>query len=94
MSKSTPGPWIIEEEDGLYIVQDAAREMDPIYVDQQNDEREANARLIAAAPDLLAAAIEARLALSELLTTKDPVVYAYALKALDAAIAKATGSAA
>ena len=45
---------------------------------------------MAAAPDLLSAATTARSALSELLMTRDPLVYAEALRALDEAIAKAT----
>lgn len=49
---------------------------------------DANARLIAASPDLYAAAVSARAALSDLLTTRDPVVYADALRLLDAAIDK------
>jgi hypothetical protein len=54
-------------------------------------EGKANARLIAAAPDLLEAAQSARAALSELLMTRDPVVYSDALRKLDSAIAKAEG---
>jgi hypothetical protein len=49
----------------------------------------ANARLIAAAPDLLEAAETARHALSALLMSRDPVVYARALRQLDDAIDKA-----
>ncbi len=43
------------------------------------------------APDLLSAAEKARRALSDLLMTRDPVVYADALRDLDSAIAKARG---
>lgn len=57
----------------------------------ENGNDAANARLIAAAPDLLEAAASARNALSELLMTRDPVVYSDALRKLDAAIAKAEG---
>lgn len=53
--KHTAGPWYVEKDDGVFVVIDDAREMDPIYLDQENDEREANARLIAAAPELLGA---------------------------------------
>ena len=42
--------------------------------------------------DLLTAAIKARAALSELVATRDPIVYSDALRALDDAIAKAEGA--
>ncbi len=55
-AQHTPGPWMVEpDEDGLFLVVDESREMDYIYIDQQQDNREANARLIAAAPEMLAA---------------------------------------
>lgn len=61
------------------------------HLTRSDHEIAANARLMAASPDLYHAAIAARAALSELLTTRDPKVYMRALRALDAAIDKAEG---
>jgi hypothetical protein len=94
MSKHTPGPWrYMSGTHSVYASENKA--VAQIYGPRKsaNPERDANARLIAASPCLLAAAETARAALSELLMTRDPVVYADALRALDSAIAKATGEA-
>lgn len=50
-----------------------------------------DSQVIAAAPELLEAATVAREALSTLIASGDPVVFADALAKLDAAIAKARG---
>jgi type VI protein secretion system component VasF len=55
----TPGPWRIEEdESGLYIRMDELGDCDEylaIYASPNPEQRQADARLIAAAPSLLAA---------------------------------------
>ncbi len=106
MAQHTPGPWewdgdytlrparpdprhhtlhTILSPDGPYgFLATSFAETEP--------EWQANKRLIAAAPALLEAGVQARAALSELVMTRDPIVYADALRALDAAIAKATGA--
>lgn len=60
---------------------------------KENGQMDANAKLIAAAPCLLAAAIQARDALSFMVEAFRPAIahYASAYDALTAAIAKATG---
>lgn len=59
MSKFTPGPWHVVEYAGFYDLQ-----QDPFYSDEdnlldeaKNDNAEYNAKLAAAAPDLLEALI-------------------------------------
>ena len=63
MSKHTPGPWTVTDEDDFYglAIEAAGREGEyvpvarvPVDYDDR-PEREANARLMAAAPDLLEA---------------------------------------
>ncbi len=63
MSEFTPGPWMIDRFKGQppYLI---ANETEVVcllgnHERLKDDKREANARLIAAAPDLLAACIEA-----------------------------------
>lgn len=58
MSKHTPGPWRVEEWDGvpLRITTDSVIVARVEWDQPIADEDEANARLIAAAPDLLEAA--------------------------------------
>lgn len=88
MSKHTPGPWIVSAHEMGTFVRCAGGYIISGPVNQRPG-HEANAHLIAAAPDLL----EALLALNELQHGKHPleinVMAAWAL--LDAAIAKATG---
>ena len=59
MTKHTPGPWKVEEdESGLYISMEPLAGTDEylaIYASPNPDQRQADARLIAAAPALLAA---------------------------------------
>jgi hypothetical protein len=54
MSTHTPGPWTLSD-DGFVYDESGERVADPHVAMQDIDEREANAHLIAAAPDLLAA---------------------------------------
>lgn len=92
MSKHTPGPWIISQDDEFLHVYDV---MTPTgyYVASTHDgvegkcNSEANARLIAAAPDLL----EALQMVSEYIRTMKQDGHQYVV-AIDAAIAKATGN--
>ena len=99
------GMWVVDDEDdiiertgnlhGVYVAHKGSGRVAQAFRNCRvttDSECRANARLIAAAPDLIAAAIKARAALSELVATRDPVVYADALRALDEAIAKAEGS--
>lgn len=89
MSKHTPGPWSINgnaiETDDMAIAH--------IYDPDENgpDEYAANARLIAAAPELLGAAAGAR-ALIRTIDAANPGGFAVGavLLALDKAIARAT----
>ncbi len=57
MSKPTPGPWATAKVDGVYWISHAITSADLIvgYAQSSRPEADANARLIAAAPDLLAA---------------------------------------
>jgi hypothetical protein len=103
-SKHTPGPWDWEAlgQNGhnglfnLYIVDSTRRKIGTMY--GKGDEREANARLIATAPDMLAA-LRANLAFAEhelelREPSADPDYIKYAKEAVEtarAAIAKATG---
>ena len=83
-TQHTPGPWHvfrdqINDEVGLTV----ARWVQ--YVDEYKEHAEANARLIAAAPDMLAALVRVEASLTELGAKGEP------LKSIRAAIAKATG---
>lgn len=61
MSAHTPGPWAVGGDDGLIWVtppdtrQNVICDLQPRDADSFTEEDEANARLIAAAPDLLLA---------------------------------------
>ena len=94
MSKHTPGPWKAN-----FAISQAAyifggdRNFARVYNEWQDEaNQEANARLIAAAPDLLAALKEAELVLAEKLRRlgADPNVSPTTHR-IRAAIAKATG---
>jgi hypothetical protein len=57
-TKHTPGPWTVREGDGNYLWEVAGktpRGKDRVICRPAGSDRQANARLIAAAPDLLAA---------------------------------------
>jgi hypothetical protein len=102
---ATPGPWttLDEECDKPYIRVRGTRlgrrfkianVLDPIYENvhpSEAEETRANARLIASAPDLLAACRRAVCALAA--ATVDDACYREDYEAVSAAIAKATGSA-
>lgn len=62
MSGHTPGPWTVREARGLLLGGSESADL-PLH----DPEREANARLIAASPDLLAALVEAAPLLEELI---------------------------
>ncbi|WP_313014578.1 hypothetical protein [Brevundimonas sp.] len=95
----TPGPWVVTS-DGHYVSPgaDLSKIVALIFrpnTDQEG-ERHANARLIAAAPDLLAALIEARDALHQHYVDwdgepEDAVPLQLARSKCDAAISRATG---
>ncbi len=89
---ATPGPWRVDE-DGVYTRIDGRYRI-ILSANITDDRRTSDANHIAnmdpqAALKLVAiarAAMKARTALSELLMTRDPVVYADALRALDDAL--------
>jgi len=94
----TPGPWVVSDgefTDGF--VEAVNNGPNTIAGIMPVPERSANARLIAAAPELLEACKEARNCLASALQAMEDEglgVYAadnLAMKALDAAIAKAEG---
>ena len=88
MSTHTPGPWFSHPTDaGKAIVAPDCSicEMSP-WDDEYQDELEANARLIAAAPDLLEAAIALQVA-----APLGQSEWNAAADKLDKAISKATG---
>jgi hypothetical protein len=80
MSKHTPGPWLIEPDVysvGVYSLLTA--------IDTSDAEEQANARLIAAAPELLQA-------LKKVLKTYDEQLYTQDWDAIRRVIAKAEGA--
>ena len=97
-TKHTPGPWTIGDSNnsGVDVELGNSNTSAGIYrFDRYNgqeaysrDECMANAHLIAAAPDMLAALEDAREALN-----KPPFINSQTLKCIDAAIAKAKGGA-
>lgn len=100
MSAYSPGPWKLQEwtardsdgaveGGGMQVVDANGHMISACTVEGSSEQEEADARLIAAAPDLLAAAME----VAEWVTQR-PKTHPYdAFKALEAAIAKATGAA-
>lgn len=94
-TKHTPGPWWLGERKGDYIeisgpkhsgLATAVWQMeDDRLCDENSPQCEANARLIAAGPELLEALILARKYVADL-----PIVGDADLTIVDAAIAKAT----
>lgn len=68
MAKHTPGPWVTSATDDTVVIDATGREVAAIDGDYNDPDTwpqmEANARLIAAAPDLLLALREARDALN------------------------------
>lgn len=110
-AQHTPGPWIADCEEGSYgvFVADDGREIARLHDKRGNfpqssfshtqylydGQHEANARLIAAAPDLLAAAQDAcdNFQTSERHHPNHVLITADAFNCLRAAIARATGAA-
>lgn len=104
MSKYTPGPWKIQREilnspqpEYIYGGPESThvcdfRELNPNLLDEVLEQQQANARLIAAAPDLLTACTQAVDAASvDILTLTNPAKFqARIVRYLEAAIAKAT----
>lgn len=95
MSKHTPGPWLVDATgDGINIVQPVSEDqIAEVFGEQFPDEVEANAQLIAAAPDLLAALYLA-LPYVEVQDGDEhykPGAVANTIKTMQAAIAKAEG---
>lgn len=88
-AKHTPGEWAVDD-DGDVCTDDLERlvaTVDWRHVSLRDGEAAANARLIAAAPDLLAACEHVRDTIREFL----PTVMSEDLTAIEAAIAKAKG---
>jgi hypothetical protein len=92
----TPGPWTAEDSDGLYVrpadvtanvICDIVGRTGDGKANDQTDEDLANAQLIAAAPDLLAAC---RLSLSEDGRQGDGTMWSQTVRSIRAAIDKAT----
>ena len=94
MNKHTPGPWHIEPQvgagpiikAGYWNIAEVFRYVGSLEEDQ--DDTDANARLIAAAPALLEAALAA---LPEIYHPHDPQAGKAAYEKLQAAIALASG---
>lgn len=97
--KHTPGPWVLN---GRAVEEDKGRRARVVaYVEEENnDDNEANARLIAAAPDLLAEHIEACDLLNALVGAMPPALQkkwpnlvrrSIEMSSKRAAIAKAVG---
>lgn len=98
MSGHTPGPWVYDSGSFYAAVQlnDCGTTNEPPIIDMgagRPEDSEANARLIAAAPDLLAALQMVRDADNDCRDDGLPCIPALARGAIDGAIAKATGAA-
>ncbi len=91
MQAHTPGPWVVERADDAYCIANVGNlVIMPCGGKVKHDNAEANARLIAAAPELLAALESAQMALMGY-THQNAVTLAALFKA-NAAIAKARGT--
>ena len=88
-AKHTPQPWtLINSDDGGYIILSGEKDIAKAESSEQSEEEAANARLIAASPDLLSAAEEAVSWLGEYEDAADSGM-AGLIKELKAAIRKA-----
>jgi len=92
-SKHTPGPWTVEISEGELVVGQPGPDGSIVYVERyypEDPEHRANARLIAAAPELLEALKKAEiiLRLAPILGKEEAC-----LTEVQAAIAKAEGDA-
>lgn len=95
MSAHTPGPWIVEDDKhGILVLAEGAGLSVSVTIPGRKitAEDKANARLIAAAPELLAALEEITAGLDESSDTM-PLIRGAEVKAARAAIAKARGKA-
>ncbi len=94
MAKHTPGPWTfeVEKRSGPHLTATPifahGDVIGEVYRDSCRDNSQANARLIAAAPELLAALHEALSALVD--PSRGPSGNAYVIEQARAAIAKTT----
>ena len=98
MSKHTPGPWAVGSASGHIETANAWRMSIAICYNKDSkadgvskEEFEANARLIAAAPDLLKALQTCETNIALLLWSADTKVYGEWLKVVRSAIDKAIG---
>ena len=79
----TPGPWIVSDEDIVAVTKDRRAYVGRIDGRRVTSENDANARLIAAAPDMLSVCLD----------IIDPLVTNEAVrKSARAALAKVTGA--
>jgi hypothetical protein len=89
VTQHTPGPWILQNQTDAGQFEIEAKDWGIIIrAHDYSDETEANARLIAAAPDLLVG-LEAALLHLEYLTGEDATKAAYDIAYMKSAIAKA-----
>ena len=93
-SKHTPGPWAVVDDYGMAF-EIESRTSGVARVSTADVRAEANARLIAAAPDMLAALLETQSLIAAWRDGGDVDAALEELKyrAIDTAIAKATGQA-
>lgn len=91
MSKHTPGPWTVHDDTDISGIENdpenkciGSVDVAHVYLRTVPGRHEANARLIAAAPDLLAV-------LQDVLSTWDSGSEAFPISDIRAAIAKAKG---
>ena len=98
-AQHTRGPWRVDRDDsGLFIRMEPLGDLDQylaVYASPDEEQREADAALIAAAPDLLAACEAALRALEHNrqrgLENMTPLAYEVEIDTLREAIAKAKG---
>lgn len=94
MSKYTPGPWVHHQEDNIITTPNGLSKLlewqaRSLHVSQE--ERDANARLIAAAPAMLEALRKAVLLLAGVCVHSPELEPHETYEAVSAAISKATG---
>lgn len=92
MTQHTPGPWVVNPSQ-LDQIATAAAKQEIAWATGLNDQHEtiANARLIAAAPDLLDVLKLCDGNIDSLLASNHPLVFGEWLAVVRAAISKATG---
>lgn len=87
-SKHTPGPWNVEDETPFSLWVSCPDGKNPLHQNRLNRDRLANARLMAASPDLLEAL---RIALEVMSSVDGENNCSRGINAAEYAIAKATG---